>query len=143
MPTILVVDDDPSARKPLARLLESRGYSVATAPDASVALASVSSAAPDLILLDIAIPGLDGLTMLWRLRETSAGRKVPVIVITGHDDAQTIKRAQQLDVKAYLVKSRFTPAELFDLVRTHAGVPSGAPLDAPTTTASVTAPTDA
>ncbi|HYE20873.1 MAG TPA: response regulator [Tepidisphaeraceae bacterium] len=123
MPTILVVDDDPSARKPLARLLQTRGYTVVTAPDASVALAAAASCHPDLILLDVAIPGLDGLTMLWRLRETSAGRKVPVIVISGHDDAQTIERAQQLDVKAYLVKSRFTPAELLDLVRAHAGTP--------------------
>ena len=137
MPTILVVDDDPSARKPLARLLQSHGYTVATAADASIALASAASCHPDLILLDVAIPGLDGLTMLWRLRETSAGRKVPVIVISGHDDAQTIERAQQLDVKAYLVKSRYAPAELLELVRTHAGTPGGSATEQanlPTTT---------
>jgi DNA-binding response OmpR family regulator len=120
MTVVLVVDDDPADRKPLVRLLEMEGYVVDWADDAVVALACVMNRCPNLILLDIAIPGLDGLTFLWRIRETSVGREIPVIIITGHDEEENVRRAYELGVKEYLVKSRFKTSELLELVRRYA-----------------------
>ena len=117
MAVVLVVDDDPAARKPLARLLELEGYVVDCAADACVAIARIGARPPHLILLDIGIPRMDGLTLLWRIRETAAGRGIPVIVISGHDGEEYVRRAQELGVKAYLVKSRFKTCELVELVR--------------------------
>ena len=121
MAVVLVVDDDPSARKPLARLLEQEGYDVDCAADALVALSRVMHRAPDLILLDIMIPRMDGLTLLWRIRETSAGREIPVIIITGHDGEENVRRAQELGVKDYLIKSQYKVRELLELVRRYTG----------------------
>ena len=117
MALVLVVDDDPAARKPLARLLEQEGYEVDCAADACIALSRVMHRAPDLILLDIMIPRMDGLTLLWRIRETSAGREIPVIIITGHDGEEYVRRATELGVKDYLLKSQYKVRELLDLVR--------------------------
>ena len=118
MGIVLVVDDDPAARKPLARLLEGEGYSVQVAPDGGVAMAKVLGSSPvDLILLDVGLPRMDGLTFLWRIRETAAGRTIPVIIVSGDGEEDTMRRAEELGAKDYLVKSRFKTRELLELVR--------------------------
>ena len=117
MPTILVVDDDPGMRKPLARLLKMEGYDVVCAENAIMAMASALGTRPDLILLDVAIPPMDGLTFLFLLREKPNGKDIPVIVISGHQDDGTMRRAKALGVMDYLVKSQYKTADLLELVR--------------------------
>jgi DNA-binding response OmpR family regulator len=117
MATVLVVDDDPQITKPLARLLKMEGYDVYCAGNAVMAMAQAIGHEPDLILLDVALPPMDGLTFLFLLREKPCGRDVPVIVISGHGDDNTIRRAQNLGVNEYLVKSQFTTAQLLALIR--------------------------
>jgi two-component system cell cycle response regulator len=117
MATILVVDDDPAARKPLARLLKMEGHEVVCAANAVMAMASAIDRRPDLILLDVAIPPMDGLTFLFLLRERPHGRDVPVIVISGQDDERTMQRARELGVNDYFVKSQFKTSELLERVR--------------------------
>ena len=119
MATILVVDDDPAARKPMARLLKMEGYDVVCAENAVVAMAEALGRPLDLILLDVSMPPMDGLTFLFLLRERSCGRDVPVIVLSGHDDANTIARARRLGVCEYLVKSTYRTPDLLDLIRHH------------------------
>src|SRR6266550_5440306 len=98
MPVILVVDDEPEDRKPLAKLLRTKGYQVLTASNAFEAMAAARRDDPDLILLDVAIPPMDGLTFLMLLRESDVGRDTPVIVITGMSDENTLSRAHSLHV---------------------------------------------
>jgi len=117
MATILVVDDDPAARKPLARLLKMEGHEVVCAANAVMAMASAIDHRPDLILLDVAIPPMDGLTFLFLLRERPHGRDVPVIVVSGQDDERTMRRARELGVNDYFVKSQFKTSELLERVR--------------------------
>jgi two-component system, OmpR family, response regulator RpaA len=117
MVTILVVDDDPQITKPLARLLKMEGYEVWCAANAIMAMAQALQHEPDLILLDVALPPMDGLTFLFLLRDKPCGRDVPVIVISGQEDQSTIRRAQNLGVNDYLIKSQFTTAHLLALIR--------------------------
>jgi PleD family two-component response regulator len=117
MATILVVDDDPAARKPLARLLKMEGHEVVCAANAVMAMASAIDRRPDLILLDVAIPPMDGLTFLFLLRERPHGKDVPVIVISGQDDERTMRRARELGVNDYFVKTQFKTSELLERVR--------------------------
>jgi PleD family two-component response regulator len=117
MATILVVDDDPAARKPLARLLKMEGHEVVCAANAVMAMASAIDRRPDLILLDVAIPPMDGLTFLFLLRERPHGKDVPVIVISGQDDDRTMRRARELGVNDYFVKTQFKTSELLERVR--------------------------
>jgi DNA-binding response OmpR family regulator len=117
MATILVVDDDPQITKPLARLLKMEGYMVVCAANAIMAMAQALQHEPDLILLDVALPPMDGLTFLFLLRDKPCGRTVPVIVISGQEDQSTIRRARNLGVNDYLIKSQFTTAQLLGLIR--------------------------
>ena len=119
MATILVVEDREESRRTLTRLLRQEGYQVLTASDAFSATAMVHNNHPDLMLLDVGIPPVDGLTMLMLLRQESPRQDVPVILVTAAKDPNTVARGQQMGVKAHLVKSEYNPAELLALVRTY------------------------
>ena len=119
MAKVLVVEDEAATRRPLAKLLRSEGYEVLTAQNAYAAAGTIRNERPDLILLDVGIPPMDGLTLLMLLRDDPKVGDVPVIVITGHADEHTASRAAELGVKARLIKSQFTPEELLALVREH------------------------
>jgi PleD family two-component response regulator len=112
MARILVIDDHAETVKPLLRLLQMEGYTAAGASNAFEALGAVQNSPPDLILLDVMIPPIDGLTFLMRLREDAKSREIPVIVVSGLSDPQTMARAKELGVRESFVKTQFTPAEL-------------------------------
>jgi DNA-binding response OmpR family regulator len=122
MPTVLVVDDSPEAVRPLEKLLKHEGYNVLTAADAYSAAAFVRNQRPDLMLLDIGIPPVDGFTLLSLLRDEHLD-DTPVILVTGHQDQHTADRAAELGVKAYMIKSQFTPDELLAAVKKHVKQP--------------------
>lgn len=83
---IFVVDDDPGILRLLAINLESRGYETVTFNSGLVALERLESFPPDLMLLDILLPGVDGIDLVRRIRETSG---VPIIMISGKDEVAT------------------------------------------------------
>ena len=117
-PLVLVVDDDRGHRLLLARLLDQNGFRVALAPDSSTALKLVAAAAPDLVLLDVMLPGEDGLALCRRLR-APADRTVaalPIIMLTAL--GQGPHRVAGLDSGAddYVAKP-FDPPELLARIR--------------------------
>ena len=111
---ILVVDDDAPIRRMLDRTLSAEGYVVETAADGGEALAAVERSAPDLVVLDIGMPGVDGLAVSRRLR--AKGLAVPVLLLTARDSVPD--RVAGLDAGAddYLVKP-FATEELLARVR--------------------------
>ena len=82
MKTVLIVDDDESMRKIVSRRVESWGYAVIVAADGAEAIQRVGSDRPDLVLLDVMMPGLDGLEVCRRLTHDPASRRIPVILIS-------------------------------------------------------------
>ena len=100
--TVLVVDDDRPIRRMLERTLSAEGYSVSAAPDGGAALVAVERTVPDLIVLDVGMPGLDGLAVCRRLR--AKGLSVPILLLTARDAVSD--RVTGLDAGAddYLVK---------------------------------------
>jgi two-component system, OmpR family, response regulator MprA len=111
---ILVVDDDAPIRRMLTRTLEAEGYAVEASADGGSALAAVERAAPDLVVLDVAMPGLDGLAVSQALRRRGLG--LPILMLTARDGISD--RVEGLDAGAddYLVKP-FAPEELLARVR--------------------------
>jgi two-component system, OmpR family, response regulator MprA len=99
---VLLVDDDAPIRRMLERTLSAEGYKVAAAADGGAALAQVERSMPDVIVLDVAMPGLDGLAVMRRLR--AKGLQVPVLLLTARDALRD--RVAGLDAGAddYLVK---------------------------------------
>jgi two-component system response regulator MprA len=111
---ILVVDDDAPIRRMLDRTLSAEGYAVETAADGGAALAAVERSTPDLVVLDVGLPGVDGLAVSRRLR--GKGLAVPVLLLTARDSVPD--RVAGLDAGAddYLVKP-FATEELLARVR--------------------------
>jgi two-component system response regulator MprA len=99
---VLLVDDDASIRRMLERTLAAEGYDVAAVADGGAAMAAVERSVPDAIVLDVAMPGLDGLSVTRRLR--SKGLAVPILLLTARDALE--ERVAGLDAGAddYLVK---------------------------------------
>ena len=107
--TILIVEDESSLRDALRSTLEMQGFAILTAGDGVSALEIAFREHPDLILLDIILPKMDGLTFAKKLREDAWGKTVPVIILTNLSDASeasdAVDQAIQHNIFDYLVKS--------------------------------------
>jgi two-component system nitrogen regulation response regulator NtrX len=99
---ILIVDDEQGIRKSLAGLLSDEGYEASVAADGEAALATLREQPPDLVLLDIAMPGRDGIDVLEEVRR--AWPRLPVIVMSGHGTIETAVRATQLGAFDFIEK---------------------------------------
>ena len=123
-PRVLVVDDDQSVRESLRRSLELNGYDVSLATDGAEALAGIGVAAPDVVVMDVMMPRLDGIDTTKALR--AAGHEVPILVLTARDAVGD--RVEGLDAGAddYLTKP-FALQEL--LARLRALLRRAAPAD--------------
>jgi two-component system response regulator MprA len=111
---VLLVDDDASIRRMLERTLSAEGYDVTAVADGGAALAGVERSVPDVIVLDVAMPGLDGLSVTRRVR--GKGLAVPILLLTARDALE--ERVAGLDAGAddYLVKP-FEAQELSARIR--------------------------
>jgi two-component system, response regulator, stage 0 sporulation protein F len=110
MKRILIVDDNSVVQDVLREFFKDR-YEVQLAPNASQALSLIVRQAPDLVLLDVKMPGLDGLSLLKSLRETGVG--MPIFLMTGYDSLQIAQEALTSGANAYLPK----PFDLMHLDR--------------------------
>ncbi len=99
---ILIVDDNPGVRKVLNRILAGAGYGIQEAGDAFQALDMLDAQPPDAALLDIKMPGMDGLGLMDNLRQR--GLEIPVVVLTGHGDEFTAQQCLEAGAAAYLTK---------------------------------------
>jgi len=111
---ILIIEDELTLRSVLAEKLKSDGFEVLEAKNGEEGLEVSISQKPNLILLDIVMPKMDGLTMLEKLREDSWGKKVPVIILTNLSSGAEMSRSAENGVSGYLVK---TDWKLEDVVK--------------------------
>jgi DNA-binding response OmpR family regulator len=103
-PTVLLADDDKVHTMMLSTHLRSRGYSVAAAYDATYTVMVVMKSPPDLIVLDIQMPGGTGKAALSRIKGSSKTSQIPVIVLSGFTDKKTIDEVLALGATDYLTK---------------------------------------
>lgn len=99
---ILVIDDDPAVTSVLRRGLSYEGYTVATADNGATGLAAARETPPDLVVLDVMMPGIDGLEVLRRLR--TADTALPVLMLTGKDEPADQVRGLETGADDYLIK---------------------------------------
>lgn len=107
----LVVEDDPTILQLVSLTLESRGYTVDQALDGTSGLDAARARRPDVVLLDIGLPDIDGLTVLSRLKDDAALREVPVVMVTAWNEPGTIRLAMDRGARDYVCK----PFDLDDL----------------------------
>ena len=113
---ILVVDDEPNIVQTLQDRLEMNDYQVITAADGKEGLEKATSERPDIVLLDVIMPIMDGLEMLERLRKNDSTRDLPVIMLTARSQSQDITRANSYGIEDYVVKP-FDLSELLEKIQ--------------------------
>jgi PleD family two-component response regulator len=114
-PTVLIVDDDRNLRTIIGTNLEIAGFDVLLSPDGPSALALLDDHLPDVIVLDVMMPMMDGYTTLGKIRRHSTASHVPVIVLTGRTDADPVK-SLEAGADDFMAKP-FSPQEMLARVR--------------------------
>src|SRR6476660_5628631 len=117
MAVVLIVDDTDSAKVVMSKLLKREGFETRTACSAAQALAALEEAMPDVVLLDITMPQMDGLSLLEVLRAHPRWSSLPVIMFTALDAQPLVERAGLLGAKAYCVKGRDSFTQVLAHVR--------------------------
>ena len=102
--TVLIVDDDATIRLLLSAGLGKQGFTVVEADDGEVGLAQFRTRRPDLALIDVAMPGMDGFQLVRLLRREASERGVPLVMLTGSDDAETRRQAFEAGAQSVLTK---------------------------------------
>lgn len=104
MARILAVEDSTTVRNALVRLLEQHGHVVTTAADGLSAFAAMQSCKPELILLDIGLPGIGGIELCVAIRQTPGLRETPIIMVTGSHKHVDVRLAHEFGASAYVTK---------------------------------------
>lgn len=120
---IFILEDEEILLDALAQKLRREGFSVSGSRDGAEGLRKIIEEKPDLVLLDILLPGMNGFEVLENLRKNQSTRDVLVIIISNSGQPVEIDRALKLGIKDYLVKAQFDPAEVIEKVRNVFGMP--------------------
>jgi CheY-like chemotaxis protein len=107
---ILVVEDNPVHRELLTDLLQARGYQVREASSGPEAQSLVKSTLPDLVVMDVQLPGADGLTVAQAMREDAETKGIPVVVLTAYANKNNEAKAEQAGCRAFMTKPLDTRA---------------------------------
>jgi two-component system cell cycle response regulator DivK len=116
MPTVLLVEDNPHNRKIFSGMLTHSGFTVREAETGEIALKSVAEAPPDIILMDLSIPGVDGWECTRRLKADPATKEIPIIALTAHAMRGDEERARGAGCDGYLSKP-ISPKKVVEEVR--------------------------
>jgi CheY-like chemotaxis protein len=117
MATVLMIDDVPLFRDVVLHALQRAGHQVACAANGAAAVEALKTIKPDLILLDLAMPEMNGLAFLKQLRADKALARTPVIVVSALSEAVEVKEAMKIGVQGHLLKSRFSLEQLIAMVQ--------------------------
>jgi DNA-binding response OmpR family regulator len=113
---ILIVDDEPELRELLTRFLNARGYDAVGAADGKEALEHAVLDHPDLILLDVNMPRLDGWKTLTELKRNAVTEAIPVVMLTANSDTEALFKSQALHAVDYFIKP-VNISELLEFIR--------------------------
>ena len=105
---VLIVEDDEFLRSLTAKRVEKEGYKIEVAVDGENAISLLDTLKPDLILLDLLLPGKDGFEVLNKIRSLEAMKEVPVIIFSNLGQKEDIEKAKALGVDDFLIKANFT-----------------------------------
>lgn len=114
---IAIIEDDLAIVQMYKTKFEKDGYEVATAGDGQSGLQLLTTFEPDIILLDLMMPGMNGFDMLQRLRQQPGGRDAKVVVLTNMGDTETATKVYKMAANDYIVKAEMTPKEVEDRIK--------------------------
>lgn len=115
--TILIVEDDKFLRELISRKLAGEKFKIEEAIDGEEGLKKIAESRPDLILLDLILPGLDGFEVLERIKDNPSTSNIPVLILSNLGQRDEIERGLKLGAVDFLVKAHFTPEEIVDKIK--------------------------
>ncbi len=121
MKKILIIEDERVLAEIYKEKLSGAGFEVSLALDAEGGFKAAKKEKPDLILLDVLLPGENGISFLSRLKKDPEISSIPVIVFSNYDDPKTKRKAFTLGAKSYLIKTNYTPSQLVDIIKKELG----------------------
>lgn len=117
MQKILFIEDEPTLQKTVGQVLEQEGYEVKSALNGEIGLEAAKRDQPDLILLDLILPKLDGFKVLEELKADESTKNIPVIVLTNLESGADVERALDLGATTYLVKASYELEEVVQKIK--------------------------
>ena len=117
MTKIAIIEDDQTISQMYRMKFEADGFDVRLASNGKLGIELVESFSPDIILLDIQMPEMDGAEALTEMRKHDWGRKLPVIILTNMGEEESPKALAHLDVTSYIVKADMTPSQVVGKVK--------------------------
>lgn len=114
---VAIIEDDASIVQMYQLKFQTEGYDVRTAGDGEAGLALIESFSPDVVLLDLMMPNMNGFDMLSKLRGTANGAKMKVIVLTNMGDTETATKVFKMSANDYIVKAEMTPSQVVQRVQ--------------------------
>jgi len=114
---ILVVEDDKFLRELIIRKLSEEGYNTIEAVDGEEGAKKTKEEKPDLVLLDLILPGIDGFEVLASIKQNPQTASVPVIILSNLGQTEDVEKGLKLGAIDYMVKAHFTPGEIVEKVK--------------------------
>lgn len=114
---ILIVEDDEFLVQMYATKLESQDYTVLISSDGKQALKTIKKDKPDLIILDLNLPVMDGFEVLGELKKNEETKSIPVLILTNYGQKEHIDRCLSLGANDYLIKAHFVPSEVLEKIK--------------------------
>jgi len=115
--TILIVEDDKFLRELITRKLTEEGFGASEAVDGEEGIKKIKEEKPDLVLLDLILPGIDGFEVLSRMKKESALSSIPVIILSNLGQKEDVEKGLKMGAVDYLIKAHFTPGEIIDKIK--------------------------
>jgi DNA-binding response OmpR family regulator len=115
---VAIIEDDMAIVQMYRMKFEHEGYEVATAADGAGGLQLIEDFEPDIILLDLMMPNMNGLEMLAKLRNQPSGHQAKIVVLTNMGDTETATRVYKMAADDYIVKAEMTPKQVAERVKT-------------------------
>lgn len=113
---ILVVEDDKFLRELITQKLSREGYDVKEAVDGEEGVIKTKEEKPDIILLDLILPGIDGFEVLAKIKEDPEVENIPVVILSNLGQRDDVERGLKLGAVDFLIKAHFTPGEIIEKV---------------------------
>lgn len=117
MPKILIIEDEKILAEIYKEKFQEEGFDVSLCFSSQEAINYLKKEKPDIILLDILLPKENGIFFLKKIKEINNISEIPILAFSNYDEPKTKKEAFSLGVKAYLLKTQYTPKELISIVR--------------------------
>ena len=114
---VLVIEDDKFLRELISQKLSKEGYDVLEAIDGEKGVESLEKENPDVILLDLILPGIDGFEVLTKIKSMPEKSKIPVIILSNLGQKDDIEKGLNMGAVDYLIKAHFTPGEIIEKIR--------------------------